>query len=301
MLHIYPQLSTSRLGHKSFCQDVGSRQRANYPSGSSTFVGSGHIHRPVVNQHHSYWILLPITIVMILTGVLRHYATILLATPPKPASTTLEARERQSIIRGINLRNNASAALSTSSFISRKEYFVDSYKKGAFLKGGPQSRGQQAPNPMTDPAAMEGMMGMMKGNMAMMIPQTLIMSWINAFFAGFVILKLPFPLTIRFKSMLQSGVMTRDLDVRWVSSLSWYFLCLFGLQSVFIFILGNDNAASQMGQQMAQMNPAAQVNPFGPGQDPDKLFLAEAENLEVTEHFSILDGVADRILQSQKH
>ena len=54
-------------------------------------------------------------------------------------------------------------------------------------------------------------------------------------------MKLPFPLTIRFKSMLQSGVATRDLDVRWVSSLSWYFLNLFGLQSVFIFILGNDN------------------------------------------------------------
>ena len=53
--------------------------------------------------------------------------------------------------------------------------------------------------------------------------------------------KLPFPLTIRFKSMLQSGIATRDLDVRWVSSLSWYFLNLFGLQSVFIFILGNDN------------------------------------------------------------
>ena len=56
-----------------------------------------------------------------------------------------------------------------------------------------------------------------------------------------MIVKLPFPLTIRFKSMLQSGVATRDLDVRWVSSLSWYFLNLFGLQSVFIFILGNDN------------------------------------------------------------
>lgn len=40
---------------------------------------------------------------------------------------------------------------------------------------------------MTDPAAMEGMMGAMKGNVAMMVPQTLIMGWINAFFAGFVL------------------------------------------------------------------------------------------------------------------
>jgi hypothetical protein len=41
--------------------------------------------------------------------------------------------------------------------------------------------------------------------------------------------------------MLQSGVATPDLDVRWVSSLSWYFLNLMGLQSVFTFLLGNDN------------------------------------------------------------
>lgn len=58
--------------------------------------------------------------------------------------------------------------------------------------------------------------------------------------------KLPFPLTIRFKSMLQSGVQTRDLDVRWVSSLSWYFLNLFGLQPIFGFILGKDNCMSSL-------------------------------------------------------
>ncbi|RMZ78031.1 hypothetical protein DV737_g4069, partial [Chaetothyriales sp. CBS 132003] len=246
-----------------------------------------------------YWILLPITVVMILTGVLRHYATVLLQSPPKPPSSLAESRERSNLIRGTNLRTNASAALTKSSFDARKEYLIDNYKKGTFLKGGPESQGQGAPNPMSDPAAMDGMMGMMKGNMAMMIPQTLIMSWINAFFAGFVILRLPFPLTIRFKSMLQSGVMTRDLDVRWVSSLSWYFLCLFGLQGVFIFILGNENAASQMAQQMAQANPQANVNPFGPGQDPDKMFKAEAENLEVAEYYSILAGAEDRLLSSQ--
>ncbi len=43
--------------------------------------------------------------------------------------------------------------------------------------------------------------------------------------------------------MLQSGVGTRDLDVRWVSSLSWYFLTLFGLQPVYNFILGSNNGA----------------------------------------------------------
>lgn len=242
---------------------------------------------------------------MILTGVLRHYATILLQTPPKPPADPPTARERQSFGRSLTLRSNLpSSGLSTTAFQSRRDYLIDGYKKGTFLKGGPESRGQEQANPMTDPAAMEGMMGMMKGNMAMMIPQTLIMSWINAFFAGFVILKLPFPLTIRFKQMLQAGVMTRDLDVRWVSSLSWYFLCLFGLQSVFIFILGNDNAASQVTQQMAMANPmgagggAMGAPPMQPGQDPDKLFLAEVENLEVIEYWSVLEGVEGRVLTS---
>lgn len=65
---------------------------------------------------------------------------------------------------------------------------VQAYQEGKFL-AEPELRGKPRPNPMSDPAAMEGMMGMMKGNMAMMIPQTLIMGWINAFFSGFVISK----------------------------------------------------------------------------------------------------------------
>ena len=198
-------------------------------------------------------------------------------------------------MRGVNLRSNA-GVLSPAAFQARKDHLVAAFQSGAFLKD-PDTKGNPPANPMTDPAGMEAMMGMMKGNMAMMIPQTLIMGWINAFFSGFVIMKLPFPLTVRFKSMLQSGVGTRDLDVRWVSSLSWYFLNLFGLQSVFTFILGNDNAASQMSQQMAQMNPSAGAAMFGPGQDPDKLFQNEAENMEVVEHRWILDGVEQRLLE----
>jgi hypothetical protein len=107
-------------------------------------------------------------------------------SPPKPASTLADSRERLSLIRGVNLRNNASAVLTAEGFQARKEYLVNAYHNGAFLKD-PENRGKPPANPMSDPAAMEGMMGMMKGNMMMMIPQTLIMSWINAFFSGFVI------------------------------------------------------------------------------------------------------------------
>lgn len=53
--------------------------------------------------------------------------------------------------------------------------------------------------------------------------------------------KLPFPITIKFKSMLQAGVQTKDMDPRWMSSISWYFLCIFGLQFVYVFLLGSDN------------------------------------------------------------
>ncbi|CAJ2513481.1 Uu.00g016000.m01.CDS01 [Anthostomella pinea] len=241
-----------------------------------------------------YWILFPITVVMVLTGILRHYATVLMATSPKKLDQKT-MREQRSMLHGVATRSNFHV-LSGPSFRARRDYLTNAYETGAFLKS-PDQRGQPPPNPMTDPGAMDGMMGMMKNNMAMMIPNTLIMSWINAFFSGFVIIKLPFPITVKFKSMLQAGVATREMDPRWMSSISWYFLCIFGLQSVFNFLLGSDNAASQMAQQMGGMGPQAGAQMFGPGVDPDKQFKIETENLAVVEHYSVLDGVEDRLLE----
>ncbi|KAK4981715.1 hypothetical protein LTR66_009768 [Elasticomyces elasticus] len=233
------------------------------------------------------------TRIQILTGILRHYLSTLLQTTPKPQPLA-QIRQHRSLLRGANLRQNC-AQISPSSFAARRSYLIQAYKDGLFL-AEPNARGKPRANPMTDPAMMEGMMGMMKGNVAMMVPQSLIMGWINAFFSGYVIMKLPFPLTPQFKSMLQSGVGTRDLDVRWVSSLSWYFLTLFGLQPVYNFILGSNNAASQVTQQMAQAQMGA--NPMAGAEDPDKPFQMEVENLEVTEHRYILEGIEDRLLAS---
>jgi len=38
----------------------------------------------------------------------------------------------------------------------------------------------------------------------------------------------------------------------------------------------------------------------GPGQDPDKQFKAESENLAVIEHYSVLDDVEERLLEGIK-
>lgn len=130
-----------------------------------------------------------LTFVQVLTGILRHYAMTLLQSTPKKHDLA-KIRQQRSLVRGVNLRTNAQV-LSPGSFATRKAYMVQAYQEGKFL-AEPELRGKPRPNPMSDPAAMEGMMGMMKGQMTMMIPQTLIMGWINAFFSGFVISKSAF-------------------------------------------------------------------------------------------------------------
>jgi ER membrane protein complex subunit 3 len=60
-------------------------------------------------------------------------------------------------------------------------------------------------------------------------------------------------------------------------------------------------AASQMTQQMGQMQPGAGANMFGPGQDPQKQFDGEAENIEVLAHDYLLNGIEERLLSSLKY
>ncbi|KAI9317204.1 integral membrane protein DUF106-domain-containing protein [Dichotomocladium elegans] len=242
------------------------------------------------------WVLIPILGVMLLVGILRHYITNLLTGEPKKPQIKA-VRESKALLRGFRLRGFGNH-VPPHAFTGRKAYLAEAYEQGTYLKNQTPKEGDVAPNPMTDPDMMEGMMEGMKKQLTNMVPQMLIMGWINFFFKGFVVIKLPFPLTPRFKTMLQSGVMTRDMDVTWVSSLSWYFLNLFGLGSVFALILGDSNAA---GVDMTAMSAMPGVMPGvagQPGQQPDfsKMFKAEKENLLITPHQWDLEDVEVRLL-----
>ncbi|TIB96704.1 GTP binding protein [Wallemia mellicola] len=163
------------------------------------------------------WVLFPITLVMILVGLLRHYVVQLLGGAPKKQDIK-SIREQRSLMRSAILRQNGKV-LTNTAFVKRKQYLIESFKDGKYLKVAPPKEGDQPqlpPNPLSDPDQMDNMMDGMKKQMVMFIPQTVIMGWINSFFSGFVLIKLPFPLTRGFKAMLQRGIMTPDMPASYL-------------------------------------------------------------------------------------
>ncbi|KXN83727.1 ER membrane protein complex subunit 3 [Leucoagaricus sp. SymC.cos] len=249
---------------------------------------------------------------MILVGVLRHYVLVLLQNKPKP-QTRAQIREQRALTRSQLLRATASHSPLASPFyhtISQnlKQAFVD----GVYLKDGPpvpkktttKGNGEadeielpQPPSLFSDPSQMDNMMSQFKTQTVVMIPQMVIMGWVNFFFSGFVAIKLPFPLTLGFKPMMQRGISTPDMDTRWVSSLSWYFLNFFGLNGVYRLLLGNEDTGVDW-QQMSGMPNMTASAPAVP-QDYNKLFKQEKENLEFDEGFYkwIGEDVEERVLR----
>lgn len=219
------------------------------------------------------WVLLPIFVVMFLQGVLRHYVQVLLTDEKKPDMRALQKAEL--LRRSQRLRANCQF-IPPAAVRMRKTFFVQK----AF-KEQPKQEGAEAPElPQQDPLAM---VGMMKQNMATMIlPNMIMMGWVSFFFSGFVLVKLPFPLTDRFKDMLQRGIALKTLDPSYVSSLSWYFINLFGLRGLFSLVLGANSPTDDtrmMEQQMAGAQAMQQADPTG-----NKAATAERTELEIMNH-----------------
>jgi len=221
---------------------------------------------------------------MFLVGVLRHFAAKLMVSERK--ADLVQLRESQAVLRAQRLRSQC-RFIPSSSFTMRRQFFTDK-EKGIFQKEA------QAANPQ---AAMMGdptlMMDMMKKNMSMVVPQILIATWVNFFYSGFITAKVPFPLTPRFRGMLQRGVELQSLDVTYVSSLSWYFLNLFGLRGLFSLVLGENTVDdTQMAMQMQQQ--------MATGMDTGKAYVAEREGLDLIDHEWALNDVDKTVVSVLK-
>jgi ER membrane protein complex subunit 3 len=128
-----------------------------------------------------------------------------------------------------------------------------------------------------------------------------LMQGIQHFFSGYVLLKVPFPLTAGFKNMFQRGMAELpDLDSSYVSSVSWYFLVMFGLRSFFQLAVGDPPLEYKEQMQLQAMQGYQPPSPPGKPQNGEamaKLLRQEAENLEMlVPHTSELDSVEKRLL-----
>ena len=97
---------------------------------------------------------------------------------------------RRALVRSQILRATAASSPVPPTFYkSISQSLSQAYADGTFLKDGPPKGDDKPtpPNPLSDPNAMDGMMAGMKTQMVMMVPQMIIMGWINFFFQGFVL------------------------------------------------------------------------------------------------------------------
>lgn len=227
------------------------------------------------------WVFLPIVVITFLFGIVRHYVSILLSSSKKVE--LLQVQDSQAIIRSRLLRENGKY-IPKQAFLMRKHFF-NNEAIGYFKT---QNRTAPVQNPMTDPSVMTDMI---KGNFTNVLPMIVIGGWINWTFSGFVTTKVPFPLTLRFKPMLQRGIELLSLDASWVSSASWYFLNVFGLRSIYALVLGENNAADQTRAMQDQMSGPAMAMP----PDPKQAFKAEWEALEICEHHWALKNVENEL------
>ena len=137
------------------------------------------------------------------------------------------------MIRARVLRENGKY-LTSQSFAMRRHYFNND-DSGYFKTQKRSPVSQNSTAMLSD---------LVKGNFINVLPMVVIGGWINWMFSGFVTTKVPFPLTLRFKPMLQRGVELASLDAAWVSSASWYFLNVFGLRSIYTLVLGENNGTA---------------------------------------------------------
>jgi hypothetical protein len=194
---------------------------------------------PKIKTH----VLLPITLIMLLVHVLRQFL-ILLLKPKQQLQKMTKLRENQHLQNCTMTAQNGWSALCKSEWEYRKSYIFDQYTKRNNLNkilSNPivekkidtaKETTSEMKNPFTESGLNETLWEGMKSNLVNYLPQPILMFYMSLLFRGYIALKLPFTPTSNFKPMLQSSIMTTDLDVSYVTGISWYFVNLLGVESL---------------------------------------------------------------------
>ncbi|OQS02382.1 hypothetical protein THRCLA_05238 [Thraustotheca clavata] len=233
------------------------------------------------------WVIVPMIILFVCSAMIRNYVSVLLKS--EDAGDLEEMRKMQTVKRATMLRMNCQY-VQRSAFSMRKFYFTASEKNDGVQGVLREKVKNDAMNQMMNP---NSMMKMMKGNMTFMVSNFVMMGLMGYFFGGFVLVKVPFSLTQRFKAMLQRGIEMTTLDVSYVSSVSLYFLIMFGMSGFMSLILGSGNMNDDAKAMQMQMGMGA-----GPGMafDAPRIYKQERVNLRLHVHEYALEYAEKKLL-----
>ena len=208
------------------------------------------------------WVLFPLVVIVFCFLLIRHYVTALVS-PNK-----VEDVRQKELVKPLQ-----HAKLLENSFVLPPDSFQKHYDELTNTENGLL----RAPVKNTE---IEAMMNPVQMNKVMlqqlsgMLPNLLMMSIVSYFFSGVIIARVPFTLPESFRPMLQRGVNLPALDVSYVTSLSMYFLLLFGLRGVVNLVLGETPQSE--GVIMPPVFPGS-----AHGVDYEKLYKQALEDLKV--------------------
>lgn len=129
-----------------------------------------------------------------------------------------------------------------------------------------------------------GMMGPMQMQAVYYLSNIGSLYLVQSLFTGFVLVKLPFSLTARFRGVTQRD-MAQALELlnpALVTSFSWYMMCLYGCQGIITLVLGGKSSefADQSAMMMSQMGMGGgRQQPWNPG----AAFKAERAQLRIAQ------------------
>lgn len=232
--------------------------------------------------------LIPIVVVFLCGNLIRNNLLRLFQDKPKVDMKSM--KQNNTLARARSLKVPTARFLCERAWNNKKKYFT---KRQTAEKGdGVLCNPPEAVDPMASMAQpdMGQAAGMMKSQMVFIVSQGALGYWVNYLFSGFLVAKTPFPLTFRFKSMLQRGVEVENLEAGYISGLCWYFMIMMAIGGIQQFItslwvdedekLADPNGQDEM-MMMMGMPPPGMGHPMMQGPDPKKIYKQEEDSLNI--------------------
>ena len=256
---------------------------------------------PLLDSSLRNYIFIPLTIITICVSLLMKYLNTLFNKGKKPElhsetksldefsfEQELKSRDTdlriQNAISRANLLKDNFMYISEKGFKKRQAFFNEFFSRQFEDKGADFMN----PNMMTD---------MLTRNISNAIYYISLFVVGGYFFSGYLILKLPFGLTRKFKSMIQQGLTLPDFDPSYVSAISWCLILVFGINTILQFFDGGEDFSMFQQQKQMMTTPMNMMaNPMG-GKNYEKILKPEKESINIINNFSLFDDAVDTLIK----